>query len=67
MELQIDDIPTFGRAGEGGHPPFRSDRFCQVNGMWYFLTREKTQEGPFVYRFAAKLGLQRYLERVRGG
>lgn len=29
--------------------------------MWYFITREKTQEGPFHNRTGADLGAQRYI------
>ena len=39
--------PHQNRRGEQGHFPFRSDRFCQENGQWYFHTREGTLVGPF--------------------
>jgi hypothetical protein len=55
------------RAGE--HKPlraFRSDRFCQINGLWYFMTREKTQEGPFQNRTEAGQEVERYIARMRG-
>lgn len=57
---------NYSRAGETAPFYFRSDRFCQINGQWYFLTREKTQEGPFPSRTEANLGAERYIERVRG-
>ena len=52
------------RAGEAKPANFRSDRFCQINGLWYFVTREKTQEGPFPNRIDANLGAQRYIETM---
>jgi uncharacterized protein YchJ len=54
------------RAGEPRDFHFRSDRFCQINGQWFFITREKTQEGPFPSRIDAGLGAQRYIARMRG-
>lgn len=56
---------NYSRAGEAAPFYFRSDRFCQINGQWYFLTREKTQEGPFGTRTEASVGAERYIERVR--
>jgi len=56
---------THSRAGEPGNFHFRSDRFCQINGLWYFVTREKTQEGPFQTRVDADAGAAKYIERAR--
>lgn len=56
---------NYCRAGETSPFHFRSDRFCQINGQWYFVTREKTQEGPFPNRLEANLGAERYVARVR--
>lgn len=53
------------RDGENNPSSFRSDRFCQINGMWYFVTREKTREGPFPSRSDATMGAERYLSRMR--
>jgi hypothetical protein len=43
------------RKGEppGGRAFFRSDRFVQTNGSWYFTTRESIDVGPFGSRDAA--------------
>jgi hypothetical protein len=43
------------RKGEppGGRAHFRSDRFIQTNGSWYFTTREHIDVGPFRSRDAA--------------
>lgn len=52
------------RTGETSMPPFRTDRLYQVDGRWYFVTREKTREGPFQNRIDATLGVQGYVQRV---
>lgn len=56
----------YRRTGETNPFHFRSDRFCQVNGEWFFMTREKTQEGPYPNRMEAGVGAERYIERMRG-
>jgi len=53
------------RAGELTPPSFRTDRLYQVDGRWYFVTREKTREGPFVNRLDASIGVERYVSRMR--
>lgn len=53
------------RTGEVTPPNFRSDRLYQVDGRWYFVTREKTREGPFPTRIDASLGVDRYISRMR--
>ena len=45
-------------------PAFRTDRLYQVDGRWYFVTREKTREGPYQIRIDATLGVQSYVSRV---
>jgi len=45
-------------------PPFRTDRLYQVDGRWYFVTREKTREGPYQNRIDATFGVQNYVSRV---
>ena len=54
------------RTGEVKPAVFRSERFCQINGQWYFVTREKTQEGPFSTRADANAGAHNYIERMQG-
>jgi hypothetical protein len=39
---------------------FRTDRFSESNGQWYFVTRENTLEGPFATRFDAAQAEDRY-------
>lgn len=53
------------RSGEVKPAVFRSDRFCQINGQWYFVTREKTQEGPYSDRVEANAGATAYVERMQ--
>ena len=40
---------------------FRTERFCQINGSWYFVTREQTEEGPFPSRDDAQLAVLDYV------
>ncbi len=40
---------------------FRTDRMVQDNGCWFFLTREKTVEGPFDCRADAVDQLEVYI------
>ena len=35
------------RKGEESAKPFRSDRFFQVDGAWFFSTREGIDIGPY--------------------
>lgn len=53
------------RAGELTPPTYRTDRLYQVDGRWYFVTREKTREGPFPSLPDASLGIDRYIARMR--
>ncbi len=46
---------------------YRSDRFFEAQGRWYFYTREGTTEGPFGRRDAAQQGLENYLKVVATG
>ena len=56
------------RKGESvSHARFRSDRFFQDAGDWYFHTREGTVEGPFQYRLAAENRLQDYIKVMNSG
>ena len=50
-----------------GHTYYRSDRFYQLQGLWYFMTREQTQEGPFERRLDAENFLQRYIVVLNSG
>lgn len=44
---------------------FRSGRFFNVNGEWYFATRESLGHGPFVDRASAEEACRRYVEGKR--
>jgi hypothetical protein len=56
------------RKGENGSQArFRSDRFFQEAGDWYFHTREGTVEGPFQYRLAAESRLADYIKVMTSG
>lgn len=44
---------------------FQSDRFFRSDGMWYFVTREGVDFGPFTVRSDGEKALLRYLETQR--
>lgn len=46
---------------------FRTQRFNNRAGEWYFLTREGTEEGPFEERREAEEYLQRYIKVMASG
>ncbi len=48
------------RKGEQPKSHFRSERVQQANGIWYLLTRESIQEGPFRTRQDVMLALERH-------
>jgi len=52
------------RDGELTPPAYRTDRLYQVDGRWYFVTREKTREGPFGSLPEANNGIDRYIARM---
>jgi hypothetical protein len=41
---------------------FRTGRFTEDHGLWFFITREKTIEGPFSSMFDAQIQLDRYIK-----
>ncbi|WP_444994247.1 DUF6316 family protein [Aliikangiella sp. IMCC44359] len=52
------------RAGEKSRPWFRSDRYYHTNDGWWFLTREKSEEGPFHTQIEAENELILYIRRL---
>lgn len=58
LKRRNDDSPD-------GRIYFRSDRFVHQQGKWYFLTREKTMEGPFESRMEAVQRLETYIRLAR--
>ncbi|MDX1735770.1 MAG: DUF6316 family protein [Halioglobus sp.] len=46
---------------------FRTERFFQEGGSWFFLTREGTLEGPFADRRAAEHRLETYIRVMETG
>ncbi|KZX56867.1 hypothetical protein A3709_03555 [Halioglobus sp. HI00S01] len=46
---------------------FRSDRFFEHNGQWFFATREGTTEGPFGDRIQAQARLEAYIKVANSG
>jgi hypothetical protein len=53
------------RNGEQTPPAYRTDRLYQVDGRWYFVTREKTREGPYPSMQDASVGIDRYIAHMR--
>lgn len=47
-------------------PKHQSNRFVQLHDKWYFLTREKGLQGPFVNELTAKIGLAVYMDDLNG-
>lgn len=41
---------------------FRTDRFFQAEGLWYFATREGIDFGPFTIRPDGEKAVNRYIE-----
>ena len=52
------------RVGETNKTWFRGERFLCISGLWYFVTREFTQEGPFDNRSEAELELILYIRHT---
>jgi len=46
---------------------FRSSRFFQDGGKWFFYTREGTVEGPFGFRYEAEERLEVYKKVMASG
>ncbi len=42
-------------------------RTFEVNGLWYFQTREGATEGPFTDRYAAQSMLDEYVKVMQSG
>jgi hypothetical protein len=60
------------REGESRPYPFRSGRYFNINGAWYYATREARSVGPFPERAQAEAACRRHIanklqERARGG
>jgi len=56
---------TTTRKGETeSQPRFRDSRFFHSMDEWYFVTRERTVEGPFEHRSEAEEILEIYLNGV---
>ena len=52
------------RKGEPGRPWFRTERYYHTNDGWWFMTREKTEEGPFRSQNEAQNELMLYIRRT---
>lgn len=52
------------RTGEADHSATRRSRFFQVDGYWYYSTREKVNIGPFDSLQDAERGASAFIEFV---
>ena len=43
---------------------FRSERFMHVNDRWFFITREFTQEGPYLSKQDAEMESILYIRQI---
>ena len=41
---------------------YRSERFFEANGEWFFYTREGEIKGPYADRHDAEVGLQAFIK-----
>lgn len=46
------------------HLHFHADRFCRINGDWYYSTRERQDVGPFPTQKLAQQDLDEYLTAI---
>ena len=46
---------------------FRTSRFVQTGGKWFFFTREGTMEGPFGFKHEAEERLETYKRVMASG
>ena len=60
MQQQAGEIKH--RLGENGRIPFRSGRMFNVGPMWYYVTREHGDTGPFISKVLAETSLKSYLQ-----
>ena len=58
------EIDPKKRVGEDEKTRYRSDRVIVMNGKYYFMTRENTQEGPFDKRLEAENELNLYIRHM---
>jgi len=52
------------RLGEADKGWFRSERYLHVNDLWYFTTREMTEEGPYMTKQDAEMELMLYIRHM---
>jgi hypothetical protein len=52
------------RVGEEKKTWFRSERYYHTNDGWWFLTREKSEKGPFDSQLEAENELILYIRKM---
>ena len=59
MKLESDDLSGSLRKNEQDYP-FRSERVFNVNGGWFFQTRERCDMGPYESRSEAEVASRHF-------
>lgn len=48
-------------------PVYRTERFVEEGGKWFYYTREGTLEGPFDGKIEAEIQLHKYIKVMNSG
>ena len=60
----MNAVFNINRFNENGPIPMRSERFYQSNGEWFFIVRQKDDQGPFKTFEDARLALTSYIHQT---
>lgn len=64
----MSNKPSIRKSDAPFNEPVQSSRFVDLDGKWYFLTRERDLQGPYATRAGAEVALEIYLkEGLNGG
>jgi hypothetical protein len=58
---------NYRKTGSEVNTLFRTSRFIQNGGEWFFFTREGTMEGPFAFKHKAEERLEIYKRVMSSG
>jgi len=59
----MNAVFNINRFNENGSIPIRSERFYQSNSEWFFIVRQKDDQGPFKTFKDARLALTSYINQ----
>ena len=57
----MNTVFNINRFNENGPIPMRSERFYQSNDQWFFIVRQKDDQGPFKTFEDTRLALTSYI------